>query len=107
MVSVGSVFFTTMKAPILLGREIQPHDTTSSHLVAVVNQVFAQKNFGERNPLGQILTAPDGCATCAFEIAGVSSNALVDLPGTPASTTTFPPSCSTNRRSSWLIVSTV
>src|SRR5205807_1394835 len=42
-----------------------------------VNQVFAQKNFGERNPLGQILTAPDGCATCAFEIAGVSSNALV------------------------------
>jgi macrolide transport system ATP-binding/permease protein len=77
MVSVGSGFFTTMEAPILLGREIQPHDPTSSHLVAVVNQVFAQKNFGERNPLGQILTAPDGCATCAFEIVGVSSNALV------------------------------
>jgi macrolide transport system ATP-binding/permease protein len=77
MVSVGSGFFTTMEAPILLGREIQRHDMTSSHLVAVVNQVFAQKNFGDRNPLGQILTAPHGCATCAFEIVGVSSNALV------------------------------
>jgi len=86
MVSVGSGFFTTMQVPILLGREIQPHDTTSSHLVAVVNQVFAKRNFGDRNPLGQILTAPDGCATCAFEIVGVSGNALVgrdvrDKPG--------------------------
>ena len=79
-------FFTTMQVPILLGREIQADDTTSSHLVAVVNQVFAEKNFGDRNPLGQILTAPHGCATCAFEIVGVSGNALVgrdvrDKPG--------------------------
>ena len=86
MVSVGSGFFTTMQVPILLGREIQADDTTSSHLVAVVNQVFAEKNFGDRNPLGQILTAPHGCATCAFEIVGVSGNALVgrdvrDKPG--------------------------
>jgi len=77
MVSVGAGFFTTMQVPILLGREIQPRDTTSSRLVAVVNQVFAKENFGGRNPLGQILTAPHGCATCAFEIVGVSGNALV------------------------------
>jgi len=77
MVSVGSGFFTTMQAPILLGREIQPHDMTGSHLVAVINQVFATRNFGDRNPLGQILTAPNGCATCVFEIVGVSGNALV------------------------------
>jgi predicted permease len=77
MVSVGSAFFTTMQVPILLGRDIQPHDTTSSHLVAVVNQVFAKRNFGDGNPLGQILTAPHGCAICAFEIVGVSGNALV------------------------------
>ena len=86
MVSVGSGFFTTMQVPILLGREIQADDTTSSHLVAVVNQVFAKNNFGDRNPLGQILTAPHGCAACAFEIVGVSGNALVgndvrDKPG--------------------------
>ena len=86
MVSVGSGFFTTMQVPILLGREIQPQDTTGSHLVAVVNEVFAKKNFGDRNPLGQILTVPHGCGTCAFEIVGVSGNALVgrdvrDKPG--------------------------
>src|SRR6185369_5398592 len=33
--------------------------------------------------------------------------ALVDLPGTPASTTTFPPMLSTRRRSGWLMVSMV
>jgi macrolide transport system ATP-binding/permease protein len=86
MVSVGSGFFTTMQVPILLGREIQPHDTIGSHLVAVVNQVFAKRNFGDRNPLGQILTAEHGCPICAFEIVGVSGNALVgsdvrDKPG--------------------------
>jgi len=77
MMSVSSGFFATMQVPILLGREIQLRDTTGSHLVAVVNRVFATRNFGDRNPLGQILTAPHGCATCAFEIVGVSGNALV------------------------------
>jgi predicted permease len=77
MVSVGSGFFTTMETPILVGREIEPRHLASSHLVAVVNRVFAQKNLGDRNPLGRILTAPDDCATCAFEIVGVSGNALV------------------------------
>jgi hypothetical protein len=86
MVSVGSGFFTTMEAPILVGREIEPRDLANSHLVAVVNQVFAKTNFGDRNPLGQILTGPQDCATCAFEIVGVSGNALVgrdvrDKPG--------------------------
>jgi predicted lysophospholipase L1 biosynthesis ABC-type transport system permease subunit len=50
------------------------------------------KNFGDRNPLGQILTAPHGCPTCAFEIVGVCGNALVgrEVRDKPASTVFVP-----------------
>jgi predicted permease len=73
--NVGPAFFSTMQNPILLGREIDEHDQARSPGVVVVNEVFANGNFGSENPLGHHLTF--GCESSArdFEIIGVSKNA--------------------------------
>ena len=53
--TVGPAFFTTMQIPILAGRDFDERDRRGSQAVAVVNEVFAQATFGDRNPLGQHL----------------------------------------------------
>jgi macrolide transport system ATP-binding/permease protein len=52
---VGPAFFRTMQIPILAGRDIEERDQPGSPAVAVINEVFAKANFGNRNPLGQHL----------------------------------------------------
>jgi len=53
---VGPEFFTTMKIPLLLGREIDDRDHLGSPEVAVVSELFAKTNFGAENPVGRRLT---------------------------------------------------
>ena len=77
LVSVGPGFFSTMQIPILLGREIEARDMTRGHLVAVVSQAFARKNFGDASPIGHVLALPHDCPKCAIEIVGVSGDALI------------------------------
>jgi predicted permease len=69
---VGALFFTTMEIPILLGREIDERDQTLGRKVAVVNEVFAKKFFGEGSPLGRRFGLGDNNATPDIEIVGVS-----------------------------------
>ena len=55
ILTIGPGFFPTMQIPMLLGREIDERDRAGSPLVAVVNEAFARRGFGDRNPLGQHL----------------------------------------------------
>ncbi|MFL6354163.1 MAG: ABC transporter permease, partial [Bryobacteraceae bacterium] len=48
--TVGPAYFTTMHIPILAGRDFQESDRPGSQAVAVINEVFAKSNFGDRNP---------------------------------------------------------
>jgi predicted permease len=77
--TVGPAFFTTMQIPILAGRDFEESDRPGSPPVAVINEVFAKANFGDRNPLGQHLTlreAGEGARLARdMEIVGVSRNA--------------------------------
>jgi macrolide transport system ATP-binding/permease protein len=77
--TVGPAFFTTMQIPILAGRDFEESDRPGSPAVAVINEVFAKANFGDRNPLGQHLTlreAGEGDRLAReMEVVGVSSNA--------------------------------
>src|SRR5207244_6051686 len=52
VLDVGPGFFATMQIPILLGRAIDERDRPGAPPVAVVNQAFAKRNFGDGNPLG-------------------------------------------------------
>jgi macrolide transport system ATP-binding/permease protein len=76
ILNIGSAFFTTMEIPLLLGREIDERDRAGAPLVAVVNEAFARRSFGDRNPLGQHLAIPRMCPNCDIEIVGVSANSL-------------------------------
>jgi macrolide transport system ATP-binding/permease protein len=85
--TIGAGFFTTMEIPLLLGREIDERDRPGAPLVAVVNEAFAKRSFGDRNPLGQHLAIVRMCPDCDIEIVGVSANSLYgDLKGTPPPT---------------------
>ncbi|MBZ5621364.1 MAG: ABC transporter permease [Acidobacteriia bacterium] len=76
MLTVGPGFFTTMQIPILAGREIEERDRLGAPQVAVINERFAQKNFGDRNPVGQHLILRGNDRTERdMEIVGVSRNA--------------------------------
>jgi macrolide transport system ATP-binding/permease protein len=77
--TVGPAFFTTMQIPILAGRDFEETDRPGSPAVAVINEVFAKANFGNRNPLGQHLilreAGNEGRTARDMEIVGVSRNA--------------------------------
>jgi macrolide transport system ATP-binding/permease protein len=79
LLTVGPAFFATMQIPILAGRDFEENDGSGSPAVAVINEVFARTNFGDRNPLGQhlMLRKPGEGQVLArdMEIVGVSRNA--------------------------------
>jgi predicted permease len=76
ILTIGTGFFTTMQIPILMGRDIDERDGAGSPRVALVNEAFARRSFGDRNPLGQRLALRYGCPKCDIEIVGVSANTL-------------------------------
>jgi predicted permease len=91
IMTIGAGFFTTMGIPVLLGREIDERDRPGAPLVAVVNEAFARRSFGERSPLGQHLAMERMCPKCDIEIVGVSANSLYgNLKGAPPPTVYLP-----------------
>jgi len=71
---VGPGYLTTMQIPMLLGREIGERDQPGSQAVAVVSELFAKKNFGGKNPVGEHLTM-GGRDPRDMEIIGVAKDA--------------------------------
>ncbi|HKD79063.1 MAG TPA: ABC transporter permease [Candidatus Angelobacter sp.] len=72
---IGPDFFKTMQIPILTGRDLEQRDRPGSLSVAVINELFAQRNFGNQNPIGQHLLMNDENHPRDLEIVGVSRNA--------------------------------
>jgi len=69
-------FFTTMQIPLLLGRGVEQRDQPGSPLVAAVNEAYARKYFGDRNPVGERIHVPKfpDADAVEFEIVGVAKN---------------------------------
>jgi predicted permease len=80
ILTVGPAYFATMQIPMLAGRDIEERDQPGSPGVAVINEVFAKANFGDRSPLGQRLTlrqpgrGKGDVPARDMEIVGVSRN---------------------------------
>lgn len=53
MNSVGPGFFRTLGAPLVAGREFTEADAPGAPKVAIVNQAFVKRFFGNRNPIGR------------------------------------------------------
>jgi predicted permease len=69
-------FFATMQIPILLGRSFDDRDKPGSPPVAIVNEAYVKKYFGDRNPLGQQISIYRGRVERRdVEIVGIAKNA--------------------------------
>ncbi len=65
-------FFDAMELPLVLGRAFTERDDATAPKVAIVNQAFAKKYFGDENPIGRrvLVWTPAG-----VEIVGVARDA--------------------------------
>jgi predicted permease len=70
LVSAG--YLGALRIPLLLGRDFTTADDTSGHPVVLVNQAFARRYFGDRNPVGHRIGLGDAQGTPTdLEIVGV------------------------------------
>jgi predicted permease len=64
-------YFDSVGTHVVMGRGINPQDTSASLPVAVVNQAFVKTYFKDGHPLGQHFGAYYSSGPNAFEIVGV------------------------------------
>lgn len=62
-------YFETTKIPLLLGRDIDERDVSSTNKVMVVNETFARHFFAGENPVGRRVGLTEGVYD--YEIVGV------------------------------------
>ncbi len=69
--AVGPDFFTTLRVPVLRGRDLNERDSESAPKVVLVNETFAKRFLPGRDPLGHSVSfSPDK----QFTIVGVVAN---------------------------------
>ena len=73
---VGPGYFHTMGTALLAGRDFDERDTLNSPKVAIVNEAFARKFFGDANPVGRTyqLPGPPGKGDRVFQVVGLVRN---------------------------------
>jgi predicted permease len=67
-------FFDTVGTRMLAGRSITDDDNASTRPVAIVNEAFAKKYFGNQNPIGQHFGPAPVKNAGTYEIVGVVQN---------------------------------
>lgn len=75
---VGQTFFQTYRIPILYGRSFASTDTSTSPLVAIINQANARKFFPGIDPIGKTFRADVDGNKAIYQIIGVSADAKYD-----------------------------
>jgi predicted permease len=74
--TVSPGYFSTVRTPILLGRDFEPRDDESAPKVVMVNESLAVKAFPGRNPVGHHL----GAATVVGVVKDSHYNGVRDQP---------------------------
>lgn len=70
--NISPGFFSTLGAPLVIGRDITPEDTADHPKIAVVNEALAKKYFGSsRNAIGQRVADGGPSKPFDMEIVGV------------------------------------
>jgi putative ABC transport system permease protein len=67
-------FFETIGAPMVEGRTINEDDNENTRHVAVINEAFARKFFGNQNPIGRHFGPGSMRNAGTYEIVGVVQN---------------------------------
>jgi predicted permease len=77
--SVSPRYFSTMRIPLLAGRDFEQRDRDFDYKgprPSIVNQVFARRYFGNDNPIGRIFQSPYDNKLVDHEIIGVVGDAV-------------------------------
>ena len=86
-------YFETVGTPVLRGRRFDDRDRPDAPLVAIVNETFVRRFFGQADPIGRRIgfsnSAGDGVR--AFEVVGVVGDAKYQDGRAPAYATFFLP----------------
>jgi predicted permease len=72
---IDAEYFATLELRLLLGRNFTSRDATSAPKVAVVNQTFARKFFGEENVIGRRIGFSGRESDANIEIVGLLRDA--------------------------------
>ena len=73
--AVSPNYFSTMRVPLLAGREFNAGDTATSTKVAIINEAMEKEFFAKRNPIGVHLAMGSGNdVKFDIEIVGVVKN---------------------------------
>lgn len=74
--NVGPRYFSTLKMPLLAGREVSDQDRADTQKIAVVNQSFARHYFGQpQNAVGRYFGWGAGLIKIDTQIVGVVKDA--------------------------------
>ena len=71
---VGPAYFDSLGVPLIRGREFLPDDRPGAPPVAIVNEEFVRRYFGDDDPIGRRLMLPGMSAAYAVEIVGIAGN---------------------------------
>jgi predicted permease len=72
---VGANYFTTLRIPVLRGRDISETDRAESQKVSIVNDAFARVHFDGHDPVGMLITTVDDGVRTTYEVVGVVPDA--------------------------------
>lgn len=73
---VSPSYFETLQMPLRRGRAFSESDTQSAPMVAIINETFAQRVFGDRDPIGQqVLQRVSDTEERPLHIVGIARNA--------------------------------
>jgi ABC-type antimicrobial peptide transport system permease subunit len=75
--AVSPRFFATYGMTLISGRDFGPADREGAPLVAIVNETFARKFFGEAYPIGREFRGRIGApGVSTYQVVGVASDAV-------------------------------
>jgi putative ABC transport system permease protein len=72
--TISPSYFHTLRIPLLSGREFTPFDEGSGPKVAIVDEIFARRYFGQANPLGHRIRLFYFSSYSWYSIVGVVPN---------------------------------
>ena len=75
---VGPGYFSTLEAPLILGRGIEDADRGDGLKVCVINAAFARRFFEGRHPIGRRVTAIDNDVRTSYQVVGVARDLRTD-----------------------------
>jgi predicted permease len=87
--AIAPAYFTTMRIPLVAGREFTWNDTPTSGMKIILNQSAARQLFPDGNALGRSMPRDEGKGTVPFQVIGIVGDAKYDNLRSPAPPTAY------------------